>query len=69
MDGVGCVRRLVGVRRGVHGEGLVVAERVDGSVGEEACVVDGAVVDHLDQSVVLVCDLRVVDIDQPVCTS
>lgn len=63
MDGVGVFSWRVGVCGGVDGEGFVVAEGVDGSLGEEAGVVDGAVVDDLNESFVFVGDGCVVDVD------
>lgn len=50
----------------VDGEGLVVAEGIDGGLGEEAGVVHGAVVDDLHQGVIFVADRCVVDVDQSV---
>jgi hypothetical protein len=50
----------------VDGESLVVAEGVDGGLGEEAGVVHGAVVDDLHQGVVFVVYRCVVDVDQSV---
>lgn len=47
----------------MDGKGFVVAEGVDGSLGEEAGVVHGAVVDDLDESFVFVGDGGVVDVD------
>lgn len=63
MDRIGVFSWRVGVCGGVDGEGFVVAEGVDGSLGEEAGVVDGAVVDDLDESLVFVGDGCVVDVD------
>ena len=47
----------------VDGEDLIVAQGEDSPVVEETGVVDGAVVDHLDQGIVFVCDGCVVDVD------
>lgn len=47
----------------MDGEDLIVAQGVDGLFVEEAGVVDRAVVDHLDQGIVFVCDGCVVDVD------
>lgn len=60
---------LVRIRSGMDGEDLVVAQSIDGSFVEESGMVDGAVVDHLDESVVFVCDGCVVDVDEPVRAS
>lgn len=45
------------------------AQGVYGLLVEESGMVDGAVVDHLDESVVFVCDGCVVDVDETVCAS
>lgn len=68
MDRTGVIggRLAVRVCDWVDGKHLVVAERVDGVVGQESGTVDRAVVDHLQQHVVLVGDSRVVDVDKPV---
>jgi hypothetical protein len=66
MHGLGLLCRIVGVGSRVDGELLVVAESVDGAFGEEACVVDGAVVDDLYEGLVFVYDGRVVDVDEAV---
>ena len=51
----------------VYGECLVVAQGENVGVGQESGVVDGAaVVLHLEESVVLVCDGGVVDVDEAV---
>jgi len=57
---------VVRVRGRVDGEDFVVAEGVDGLLGQEPRVVDRAMVDHLDECVVLVGDGGVVDVDQAV---
>lgn len=60
---------LIWVRSGMNGENLVMTQSVDGPFIEESCVVDGAVVDHLDESVVFVGNGCVVDIDEAVRAS
>lgn len=66
MNRVGFLSRVVGVGGGVYRELLVVAESVDGALGDEPCMVDRAVVDHLHESFVFVRDGGVIDIDQSV---
>ena len=67
LDGTELLRGvIVGVCCRVDGKDFVVAEGVDGVLGEESCVVHGPVVDYLDQGVVFVVDARVVNIDKPI---
>lgn len=66
MHGLGLLCRVIRIGGRVDRELLVVAESVDGALGEEACVVDGAVVDDLYKSLVFVCDGRVIDVDESV---
>jgi hypothetical protein len=66
MYGLGFLCRIIGIGGRVYGEMLIVAECVDGALGEEACVVDGAVVDDLHEGFVFVCDGSVVDINEAV---
>lgn len=60
---------LVRIRGGMDGEDLVVTQGVDGLFVKKSGMVDGAVVDHLDESVIFVSDGCVVDIDEAVCAS
>lgn len=64
--GIGLLGVLVRVRGRVDREDLVVAEGVDRALGKKAGVVHGAMVDDLNQGVVLVGDGGVVDVDQAV---
>lgn len=63
MHGLGLLRGIVWVRGWVHGEVLVVAESEDGALGQEAGMMNGAVVDHLHQGFVFVGYGRIVDVD------
>jgi hypothetical protein len=69
MHGLWFLGRIIGIGGWVYGELLVMAESVDGALGEEACVVDGAMVDNLHEGFVFVCDGRVVDVDESVCAA
>lgn len=64
--GPGGVAALAGLGNIVQGEPLVVADGVDLGGVEEARTVDGAVVEGLDDDLVLVGDGRVADVDEPV---
>lgn len=44
-------------------------ERVNCILGQESCMMHGAVVDDLQQCVVFVLDVDVVEVDEAVCAS
>lgn len=67
VDGFGLLRGLVvWVCSWMNGEDFVVTEGVDSFLGEEACMVHGAMVDYLDQRIIFLVDGRVVDVDESV---
>ena len=69
MHGLGLLHRLIRIRGRVHGEMLVVAQRVDGALGKEARTMYRAVVDDLYQCLVFICYRCIVDVDQPIRTA
>lgn len=50
----------------MNGEDFVVTEGVDNFLGEETCMVHGAMVDYLHQRIIFLVDGRVVDVDEPI---
>ena len=62
MDRVWFIGMVIGVCGRVEGERFIMRESVDRAVGEETCMVDGAVVDDLDEGIVFISDSCVVDV-------
>ena len=69
LDGLGILALFIRVSGGMNREDFIVTESVDSFVVEKPRVVDGAMVDNLGQSVVLVCNARVIDVHEAVCAS
>jgi hypothetical protein len=63
---LGFLPRIVGIGGWMNRELFVMAQRKDSTLGQEASMMNRAMVDDLHQGVILVCHCCVIDINKPV---